>query len=222
MNIFSELKSCKIFTGIGDRDLQALAHCLKIKFRNYNKNAMIIEQGQNAEDVIVLIKGSANVQYTDEAGNISVITKLTAGDVYGVENGLLSKDVFSDSLVAAENCSLILINSKRLLHQCINQCPRHSTVLQNILVKMAEKSMQVQNKVKLMSKRGTREKLLAYLKSLSRAADSQYFDLPFNKTELANYLGVDRSALSIVLSKLRDEGVIDFDKRHFQLKNQKD
>ena len=218
MNIFPELKNSEIFAGIADRDIQALTHCLKIKFRNYNKNVIIIEQGQNVEDVILLLKGSANVQNIDDLGDISVIIKLSAGDVYGVENGMLSKENFSDSVVATENCSVLLINIKRLLHQCVNQCPRHDTVLKNILIKMAEKHMQVHNKIKLMSKRNIREKVLAYLRSLSKAAGSPYFDLPFNKTELSNFLGVDRSALSTVLSKLREEGVIDFEKRHFQLK----
>ena len=217
MENLSEIKKTKIFGDISENDMQALAFCLKIKFRNYNKNDTIISPGQPFEDVVMILKGGAKIEDVDPFGDISLITKLKVGDVYGLENIFAGEQEFSDYLIATEHCLVMLMNKHRLITPCQNRCKRHDTVIRNLMRVIVERNAQLSTKLKLMSKKNTRSKVFAYLYNQSKLASSPYFDLPYNKTELANYLSVDRSALSTVLSKLREEGVIDFDKRHFHI-----
>ncbi len=217
MENFSEIKKTEIFAEIAENDMQALAYCLKIKFRNYNKNEVIISPEQPFEDVVMLLKGGAKVEDIDSFGNVSLVTKLKAGDVYGIENIYSGEKVFSDYLTATENCLVMLMDRHRVVTPCQNRCKRHEIVVRNLMRMIVRRNSFLVEKLKLMSKKNTREKVLAFLNKQSERAGNNYFEIPFNKTELANYLSVDRSALSTVLSKLRDEGVIDFDKRHFHI-----
>lgn len=217
MENFSEIKKTKIFKEISENDMQALAFCLKIKFRNYNKNDIIISPGQSCEDVVMILKGGVKVENIDAFGDISLITKFKAGDVYGVEKFYSDDKEYSDYLIATENSLVMLINKHRLISPCQNRCKRHEIVIRNLMKMIIERNTQLSTKLKLMSKKNTRAKVLAFLYNQSKLANSAYFDLPYNKTELANYLAVDRSALSTVLSKLRDEGIIDFEKKHFHI-----
>ncbi len=222
MENFSEIKKTKIFDQINEFDMQAMAHCFKIKFRNYNKNDYIISQGEPTEDVVMILKGGAKVESIDIFGDISILTKLKAGDIYGIENNDINNEGYSDNLIATENTLAMFLNRHRLFTPCQNKCKRHELIVKNLVKLIVERNIELNEKLKLMSKKNIREKVLTYLYNQSKKANSQYFDLPFNKTELANYLSVDRSALSTTLSKLRAEGIIDFDKKHYYVKKYQD
>ena len=217
MENFSEIRKTKIFGEISENDMQALTFCFKIKFRNYNKNDTIISPGQPFEDVVMILKGGAKVEDIDPFGDVSLVTKLKAGDVYGVENIYSGEEEFSDYLIATENSLVMFMNRHRLITPCHNRCKRHDIVVRNLMKLIVERNAELSTKLKLMSKKNTRSKVLAFLYNQSKRTGSAYFDIPYNKTELANYLSVDRSALSTVLSRLREEGIIDFDKRHFHI-----
>ena len=82
---------------------------------------------------------------------------------------------------------------------------------------LAVKNIQFHQKIEVTSKRSTREKLMAYLMLCAKKAGSNSFDIPFDRQELADFLGVERSGLSVEISKLKKEGIIDADKKHFEL-----
>ena len=85
---------------------------------------------------------------------------------------------------------------------------------------MARKNLMLNQKIEFISKRSTREKLMAYLTAQAKAADSHTFSIPYNRQELADYLGVERSAMSAELGKLKKEGILDFHKNHFQIRKE--
>ena len=112
----------------------------------------------------------------------------------------------------------MFMNKHRLLTPCENRCRRHENVVKFIAESMAESNLKLMNKLSHLRKKTTRDKLLSYFTLLAKTTGSNYFELPFNKTELANYLSVDRSAMSAELSKMKDEGLLDYDNRQFHLK----
>lgn len=217
MENFSDIKKTKIFAEISENDMQAMAYCLKIKFANYNKNDTIVSQGTPAENVYLILKGGAKVENIDSRGDISIITKLKAGGVFGIESSYSGEEEYSEYLIATENSLVMIMNRHRLINPCQNKCKRHDIVVKNLVKLIVERNAELIEKLRLLSKKNTREKVLAYLYRQSSLAGSVYFDIPYNKTELANYLSVDRSALSTVLSKLKEEGIIDFDKKHYHI-----
>ena len=147
--------------------------------------------------------------------------QLKKGDVYGVESAYAGDEFYKDSVIATEKTLVLFMNKHRLINPCENRCKRHDFVVKNLMRLVAESNLKLLDKLTHLSKKSTREKLLSYLGLMSERAKSDYFEIPFNITELANYLSVDRSAMSNELSKMKKERLIDYDKRQFHIFNNK-
>ncbi len=192
--------------------------CFKTKFKTYQKNEKILNQGDPLEYVTLILKGSAIVENIDHLGNINLVTKLNTGDVYAAESAYVGDQTYKDNLIATEKTLVLFMDKHRLINQCGNNCKRHEFVIKNLMKMVAESNKNLLNKLSHLSKKTTRDKLLSYFSTMSAEANSTYFEIPFNKTELANYLSVDRSNMCTELSKLKKEGIVDYDKKQYHIK----
>lgn len=217
MEYFSELSQTKIFNMATEFECQAMMFCFKTRFKTFDKNQSIVSQGDEMEDLVLILKGSANVENIDSLGNISILMRLKKGDVYGLESAYAGDQYYKDSLIATEKTFVMFMNKHRAITPCSNRCKRHEIVSKHLMQILAESSINLLDKLSHMSKKTTRDKLMSYFSSMSAKSNTPYFDIPFNKTELANYLSVDRSAMSTELSKMKEEGLIDFDKKRYRL-----
>ena len=217
MEFYEELKNTKIFSSATEFECQAMMFCFKTRFKNFNKNEHIVNQGENMEEVVLILKGGATVEHIDSMGDISILMKLKKGEIYGIESAYAGDNVYKDTLIATEKTLVMFMNKHRLITPCANKCRRHDIVSKHLMQMVASSNIQLLDKLTHMSKKTIRDKLLSYFNSLSKKAGSHYFEIPFNKTELASFLSVDRSAMCTELSKMRDDGLIDFDKRQFRL-----
>lgn len=217
MEHFEDLRKTKIFSSSTEVECQAMMFCFKTRFKHFNRNEHIVEQGENIEDIVLIVKGGALVENVDGLGDISILTKLKRGDVYGLESAFAGDEVYKDSLIATEKTLVLFMNKHRVITPCENKCRRHDVVLKHIMQIVAESNKELLDKITHMSKKTIRDKLLSYFNLLVEKTGSNYFEIPFNKTELANYLSVDRSAMSTELSKMKEDGLIDYDKRQFHL-----
>jgi len=121
------------------------------------------------------------------------------------------------SVVAAVKSEVLLMDYRGIVHPCASSCPCHVQMIRNLVREMAEKSVRLTGKMEHILCRTTREKLLSYLSAEAEKAGEPSFSIPFNRQELADFLAVDRSAMSAALCRLRDEGVLEFSKNHFRL-----
>ena len=217
MEYYNELKETRIFRSATEFECQAMMFCFKTRFKHFAKNEHIIEQGQNMEDLVLIVKGGATVQHIDSLGDISILMKLKKGDVYGLENAYSGETLYKDTLIATEKSLVLFMNKHRVINPCENRCRRHDIVSKHLMQIVAERNVQLLEKLTHMSKRTIRDKLMSYFNSLAKKEGVNYFEIPFNKTELANFLSVDRSAMSTELTRMKEDGLIDFDKRQFHL-----
>ena len=217
MEHYEDLKNTKIFSSATEFECQAMMFCFKTRFKTFNKNSHIVSQGEPMDEVVLIVKGGATVENIDSLGDISILMKLKKGDVYGLESAYAGEDVYKDSLIASEKTLVLFMNKHRLVNPCANRCRRHDIVAKHLMRIIADSNIQLLDKLTHMSKKTIRDKLLSYFNSLAKKAGSNYFEIPFNKTELANYLSVDRSAMSTELSRMKEDGFIDFEKRQFCL-----
>lgn len=217
MKYFQDLQQTKIFNMASELECQAMMFCFKTRFKTFEKNQPIVTQGEQMEDVILIVKGGGNVENIDSLGNISIISSLKKGDVYGLESAFARDEVYKDTVIATEKSLVLFMNKHRLINPCENKCRRHDMVLKNLMYIVAESNIALLDKLMHMSKKTIRDKLLSYFSSMSVKFNSEYFEIPFNKTELANYLSVDRSAMTTELSKMREDGLIDFEKKQYRL-----
>lgn len=221
MEHYKELAQTKIFSYSSEFECQAMMFCFKTRFVNFEKHQTIVKQGDIMDNVVLIVKGGAKIENLDSLGNINILMQLKAGDAYGLETAYAGAQTYKDSLIATEKTLVLFMNRYRLLNQCDNRCKRHEIVIKKINQMIADNNIELQNKLMHISKKTIREKLMSYFLTQTEKTNNTYFEIPYNVTELANYLSVDRSALSNELGKMKREGIIDYDKRQFRLINKK-
>lgn len=216
-NYIHILKRTKLFAGVGDDEISAMLSCLGARLYNYKKGEYVLRQGEHLSDIIVLVEGNLHIQKDDYWGNRSILGQVAVGEMFGEayvapESGALLNDV-----VATENSTVILFDVRKIITTCSSGCRFHYMIVQNMFFAISDKNRKLVQKLGHMSKRTTREKLISYLSEESKKQNSSNFTIPFNRQQLADFLSVDRSAMSNELCKMRDEGLIEFDKNYFKL-----
>lgn len=211
------LKRTTLFSGVGEEEISAMLGCLQAKLQSFHKGEYIFRQGEHISNITVVVQGSAYIQRDDFWGNRSIINLLNVGDMFGEayvapESGALLNDV-----VAAEDCKVIFFDVRKIIQVCSNACRFHALVIQNLFFAISEKNRSLIQKLGHMSKRTTRDKLMSYLSDEAKRQNNSTFVIPFNRQQLADFLSVDRSAMSNELCKLRDEGLLLFEKNRFTL-----
>ncbi len=211
------LRQSQLFYGVDNEEITAMLHCLNAKLNTYQKGEYVFRQGEHLNYITVLVKGCLHVQRDDFLGNRSIISQINIGEMFGEayiapESGSLLNDV-----VATEDSAVIFFDVQRVVTVCSSACRFHSLVVQNLFFAISEKNRKLVQKLGHISKRSTREKLISYLSEQSQKSNNRIFEIPFNRQQLADFLSVDRSAMSNELCKMRDEGLLEFEKNKFRL-----
>ena len=211
------LKRTKLFSGVGEEDIASMLSCLGARKKEYQKGEYILREGEHISDIFVLAEGKIHIQKDDYWGNRSILSVISVGEMFGEgyaapESGALLNDV-----VAVEDSSVIFFDVKRILTTCSSACRFHNMIVQNMFFAISDKNRKLVQKLGHMSGRTTRTKLISYLSEEAKRQGSSAFTVPFNRQQLADYLCVDRSAMSNELCKMRDEGMIKFEKSRFEL-----
>ena len=211
------LKRTKLFSGVGEEDIASLLSCLGARKKEYKKGEYILREGEHISDIFILVEGKIHIQKDDYWGNRSILSVISVGEMFGEgyaapESGALLNDV-----VAVEDSSVIFFDVKRILTTCSSACRFHNMIVQNMFFAISDKNRKLVQKLGHMSGRTTRAKLISYLSEEAKRQGSSSFTVPFNRQQLADYLCVDRSAMSNELCKMRDEGMIKFEKSRFEL-----
>ena len=211
------LKRTKLFWGVGEEDIASLLSCLGARKKEYKKGEYILREGEHISDIFILVEGKIHIQKDDYWGNRSILSVISVGEMFGEgyaapESGALLNDV-----VAVEDSSVIFFDVKRILTTCSSACRFHNMIVQNMFFAISDKNRKLVQKLGHMSGRTTRAKLISYLSEEAKRQGSSTFTVPFNRQQLADYLCVDRSAMSNELCKMRDEGMIKFEKSRFEL-----
>lgn len=211
------LKNCPLFNGIGENDLAALLGCLTAAQKSCAKDDFIFLVGERAGPMGVVLTGSLHIVREDFWGRRTILTHIGPGELFGEAFAFAGLERLPVSAMAAEASEVLLLDQRKIMSPCPEACGFHSNLVGNMLRILARKNVTLVQKIEHLTRRSTREKLLSYLSIRARETGSGSFSIPFNRQELADYLAVDRSALSNELSKMRDEGILEFDRNEFEL-----
>ena len=211
------LKKTKLFSGVGDEEISTMLSCLGASLFTYKKGEFVLRQGEHLSNILVLVEGSLHIQRDDYWGNRSILGHIGIGEIFGEAYAAPDSGTLLNDVIAVEDSSVFFFDVKRVISTCSSACRFHTMVVQNLFFAISEKNRTLVQKLDYLSRRTTREKLISYLSEEAKKQNSPCITIPFNRQQLADYLSVDRSAMSNELGKMRDEGLLEFEKNRFRL-----
>ncbi len=213
--IFETVKNNPLFQGMAFSDFERVLDCLSAKPANYRKGNVILLSGDTADFVGLVLSGSVQVIKEDADGRVTLLTELGVSELFGEVFACARIAQSPVTVLAAESTEILRMDYKKIITSCTSACPFHAKLIENMLKLVARKNLMLNQKIEILSKRTTREKLLAYF-DMQRGM-AKKFTIPYNREELAHYLCVDRSAMSNELCKMRDEEILRFQKNAFEM-----
>ena len=217
---FDILRRCALFNEISDEDMMPLLKCLDAKVEQFGRKYTIIPEGAPSKYIGIVLSGAAQVVRTDLSGNRSIVSDIRPAEVFGEAFACAEEASTPASIIAIENSEVMLIKCSHIMNPCPHVCGFHQKLIFNMMKDLARKNMVFLNKIEVISKRTTRDKLMTYLSLEAKKHSANSFEIPFNRQELADYLEVERSGLSVEIGKLKSEGLIAAEKNRFTLLSQ--
>ena len=211
---YNQIKNSPVFYGMNDEELRGLLECFNARIRRYEKDEMIIRQGDMIANIYLILDGEVNIEKDSYWGRRIIISRLSRNDNLAL-SFVGSKDV--ESSVDAIAIKDTLLSYEKCTSMCQNACTRHKVLINNLFQILSKENIELIQKIENVSQKTIRDKLLTYLSNEAQKRHSNSFDIHFNRQDLADYLNVDRSAMSFELSKLQKEGLIEYNKNHFEL-----
>ena len=214
---FDIIAKSPLFAGIEEGELRTMLSCLGARKQHFPRSGAVFLEGDPAGMIGMVLEGSVQVVRDDVFGDRSVLTCAEPGELFAETFSCAGVETMPVSAYAAKDSVLLLMDCKRMLTVCANTCGFHNRLIRNLLQVVAENNLLLTRKIRIMSKKTTREKLMAYLMEQAKLHQSTDFTIHLDRQALADYLGVERSAMSFELSKLRKAGVLETKGSAFRL-----
>ena len=218
MNHWGVLKTTAMFDGVEKKDLEKILACIDAKIIDVQKGEFVLLAGDKISHMGIVISGELHIIRECFDGKRSLYGSVMPGDTYAEAMCCAGIDESPVSVVAKTDSSVLVLNYSHILRHCINTCSFHVKLVKNMLKIVAHKNLQLQVRMEFLSMKSVRDKVLRYLESLV-SIQGPNITIPFNREELANYLCVERSALSHELARMRDDNLIEYKKNRFYLKS---
>lgn len=213
----SLLKKAPLFHAMNEAEIEHLLRCLQAHQASYQKGETIFHAGHPISEIGLVLCGSVNMVVNLYWGSSRIFGHIASGEIFGENYAAIEGQALAGDIVAAQDCRILFLDFKRIYTVCRHSCPFHHQLIENLLILSARKNLMLSQRMLHTSPRTIRDRLLSYLSWQAQQHGKNEFSIPFNRQELADYLGVDRTALSAQLSRMRQEGLLDYRKNHFIL-----
>ena len=219
MHDYQFLASTTLFEGSTPEEIGSMLNCLGMHTKAYEQGERIFHMGDTLSEIGLILEGQVRIESVDVWGNISVIGSRGRGMLFGEAYAAVPNEPLMVDVVAAQDCLIMFLNVPKVLTTCSHACPNHSRTSTNLTRIIARQNLSLSQRIFFVTPKTIRGKVLAYLSDQAERANSNEFDIPFDRQQLANYLGVDRSALSAELSRMAKDGILATRRNHFILKD---
>jgi len=211
------LRNSPFFQGMTEEEILSVLHCVNATVLRKKKDDYILRVGDSTETMGLVLRGAVLVLQEDLWGHRNIIHRIGSGEFFAEAFAATSGSVLDVNIVADEDTEVMLLHMGRLLQTCLHACDHHNRLVRNLVSVMARRVMNLNEKITHMAKRSTREKLLSYLSAESIRQGKLSFTIPYDRQQLADYLCVERAAMSVELSKLQKEGFLKTNRNRFAL-----
>jgi len=211
------LAKTDLFRGMSNMDITHILGCLESRKHIYQKGHYIFMEGETKPKVGIVLSGKVQIVKETKNGDLILINQMKSGDVFGLSHVCAQVEKLPISILAVDSSEILFIEFNQLVQTCHNACQFHVEMIKNALWILAQKNLFLDTKMYYISHKTIKERLTAYLEDQEISMDSSEFEIPFNREQLAEFLCVDRSALSRELGNMKDEGLIDYKKNWFKI-----
>lgn len=211
------LTSTPIFRGISEKEISSILPCLKAEEKIYEKGDYIYRIGDHIHAMGILLSGKVSIENDDFWGNKTILNIITPGNVFAETYACIPGAQLMVNAVAICQSNVLYLDMGHLMEPCSNNCSFHNKLIRNLLTISAQKNLNLSRRSFHTAAKTIRGRLLSYLSYEAASHGSYEFDIPFNRQQLADYLNLDRSALSNELSKMARDGFLTVDRNHFVL-----
>lgn len=211
------LAGTDLFRGMSNMDITHILGCLGSRKNSYHKGQYVFMEGETNPKVGIILSGKVQVVKGTKNGDLILINQLKAGDIFGLSHVCAQIKNLPISILAVEPSEILFIELNQLVQTCEKACQFHVEMIKNALWILARKNLFLDTKMYYISHKKIKERLTTYLDDQAISSNSSEFEIPFNREQMAEFLCVDRSALSRELSNMKDEGLIDYKKNWFKL-----
>lgn len=215
---YSFLAKTILFRGTAPDEIKAMLGCLGAEQKQFKKGGIIYHAGDTVQAMGLVLSGSVNIENDDLWGNKSILNHIPAGQIFAETYACIPGEPLMVSVMAAEATEVLFLKSERILKTCPSTCGHHTKLIRNLLSVMAQKNLNLSRRITHTSSKTIRGRLVSYLSYEAAKQGSYRILVPFNRQQLAEYLGVDRSAMSNELSKMQKDGLLEVEKNLFYLK----
>lgn len=213
------LSACPLFKGINHENLDLMLGCLKPRIAVFKKNDFLALAGEPFEGLGVVLSGTVAVTKESPSGSRMILTILGPGEMFGEMAAFSQKRQWPATVVAQKNCTVFFLPPEKIVGQCEKQCSGHKILILNMLRIISDKALMLNRRLEYLSIKNMRAKISCFLLEQYKNAGKEMYVLPLSRNELADFLNVARPSLSRELSRMRDEGVIDFYRSSIQIKD---
>ena len=212
------LSNTPLFRGVSPEEVEQMLPCLGASERSFGKDEVIFRAGDTVQSMGLVLSGCVRIENDDVWGNRSILDQLEPGQIFAETYACIPGEPLMVNAVAGAPTQVLFLDAARLLRICPDACPHHAKLIRNLLAVSAQKNLTLSRRIFHTSPKTIRGRLLSYLSYQARRQGSYQFSIPFNRQQLADYLGVDRSALSAELGKMQRDGLLTVEKNRFVLK----
>jgi len=211
---FDVVKSVQLFKGIDDSQLEAMLKCLDSEIKIVKRDEIILLAGDKPHFIGVVLSGQLHIVREEYDGNRSLLAAVTPGGIFAEALCCAGVSESPVTVIAETDSTIMLLSFSRILHTCPNACSYHAKLIENMLEVVANKNLQLQHRMEIISLKSVRAKVTRFLESFVPTQGTN-ITIPFNREEMADFLCVERSALSHELARMMRDGLIDYRKNHF-------
>ena len=216
------LRNSPFFKGLTDNEILSILHCVNATIISKERNSYIFRAGDSTEVMGLVLSGSVHIESIDMMGNKTILNRIAPGQVFGETYACIPGEKLLVGVTAAEDCQILFLEVGKIFRTCPDTCPCHEKLIRNMLMVMAKKNLELSRRSLHTAPKSIRGRLISYFSQEMVQQGSSRFIIPFNRQELADYLGVDRSALSNELGKMRKEGMIEVNRNQIHYLEQED
>ena len=216
-NYYGFLEKTVLFQGCDDESIENMLDCLSAEIRTYDKDEVVFHTGDVNVPLGVVLSGKVHIGQSDVFGNYNIMSDAKPGEFFAESFACARNIPMIPEVVADEKSEILFLGIEKVLSTCRGACQFHTKLVSNLVTAIESKNIRLMQKITDTAPKSIRERVLSYLSYQSEINESDEFDIAYNRQQMADYLGVDRSALSAELGRMRDDGIIAFRKNHFRL-----